>query len=243
MRLLLLLLALLLRTLASHGQTLQLSRQSGADTARLGEVARLGQHVQLPALPALAHSRHLRFFTAGSVLDCWQDQLGLYQGQLVRWVREVTPAKEPPTQREFILRQSLTTSTVQAIFAALDSSQLLRVPDEKAIKAWNRNILDGVAYTLEYRDAQTYQVATYSNPTSQGTLLEAQPVLRFIKQMDQLEQLQQLHQLFGRAIPYQCWTNGSGSVGCWVVSYAQQTAYKRDRQRYRRQQANHSPNR
>jgi hypothetical protein len=239
----LLLLLLLLRTMASHGQTLYLSRQSGTDTARLGEVARLGQHVQLPALPALAHSRHLRFFTAGSVLDCWQDQLGLYQGQLVRWVREVTPDKEPPTQREFILSQSLTTPTVQAIFAALDSCQLLRVPDQNAIKAWNRNILDGVTYTLEYRDAQTYQAATYSNPTSQGTLPEAQPVLQFIKQLDRLGQLQQLHHLFGRAIPYQCWTDGSGSVGCWVVSYAQQTAYKRDRQRYRRQQANHSPNR
>jgi hypothetical protein len=226
--------------LTGQGQTLQPSQQEGADTARLGEAVRLGQHVQLTALLTLAHPRHLRLFTAGSVLDCWQDQWGRYQGQLVQWVREVAPAKEPATQREFILTQSLAMPTVQALFAGLDSCQLLRVPDERAIRGWNRDILDGVAYALEYRDAQTHQVATYGNPASQGALPEAQVVLRFINQVDRLRQLQLLRQVFGRAIPYQCWTNGSGTVVCRVVSYAQQTAYKRDRQRYRRQQVNHS---
>ncbi|RZJ95406.1 MAG: hypothetical protein EOO60_00470 [Hymenobacter sp.] len=237
-RWLLFLLLLLAGTLDGQGQTLPPSRQAEADTARLGEVVRLGRHVQLTALPALAYPRHLRFFTAGSVLDCWQDQQGRYQGQFVQWVREVTPDKEAATQREFILTQSLTMPTVQALFAGLDSCQLLRVPDESAIRGWNRNILDGVAYTLEYRGEQTHQVANYSNPTSQGPLPEAQPVLRFLKQLDRLGQLRQV---FGRAIPYQCWTNGSGTVVCRVVSYAQQAAYKRDRQRYRRQQAKHSP--
>jgi hypothetical protein len=114
------------------------------------------------------------------VLDCWQAQPGGYHGQLVHWVREVVPEKEPPTQREFILTQPLAAATVQALFASLDSTQLLRVPDERAIRGWNRNILDGVAYTLEYRGAQTHQVATYGNPASQGALPEAQVVLRFI---------------------------------------------------------------
>jgi hypothetical protein len=231
-----LLLLLLFGALVGQGQTLRLSVPVGVDTAQLGEVTRLGQHVQLAPLPTLAHPRHLRFFTAGSVLDCWQAQPGGYQGQLVHWVREVVPEKEPPTQREFILTQPLAAATVQALFASLDSTQLLRVPDERAIRGWNRNILDGVAYTLEYRGAQTHQVATYGNPASQGALPEAQVVLRFIQQLDRLRQLQALHQVFGRAIPYQCWTNGSGSIGCWVVSYAQELAYKRDRQQYRRHQ-------
>jgi hypothetical protein len=175
-----LLLPFLFGTLSGQGQTLRLSVPAGVDTAQLGEVTRLGQHVQLAPLPTLAPPLPLRFFTAGSVLDCWQAQPGGYQGQLVHWVREVVPEKEPPTQREFILTQPLATATVQALFAALDSTQLLRVPDERAIRGWNRNILDGVAYTLEYRGAQTHQVATYGNPASQGALPEAQVVLRFI---------------------------------------------------------------
>lgn len=230
-------LLLLLGALTGQGQTLQPIGQAAVDTAQLGEVARLGQHVQLAALPTLAHPRHLRFFTAGSVLDCWQAQAGGYQGQLVQWVHEVVPAKEPATQREFILTQPLAAPTVQALFATLDSCQLLRVPDERAISGWNRNILDGIAYTLEYRDAQTHQVATYGNPASQGPLAEAQLVLRFVQRLDGLAQMQELRHIFQRAIPYQCWTTGSGSVVCWVVPAAKDMAYKRDRQRYRRHQA------
>jgi hypothetical protein len=47
---------LLFGALSGHCQTLSLSSLAAVDTAQLGEVARLGQHVQLPALPTLPDS-------------------------------------------------------------------------------------------------------------------------------------------------------------------------------------------
>jgi hypothetical protein len=46
-----LLLLLLFGALVGQGQTLRLSVPVGVDTAQLGEVTRLGQHVQLAPLP------------------------------------------------------------------------------------------------------------------------------------------------------------------------------------------------
>jgi hypothetical protein len=176
----------------------------------------------------------VRFFTAGRVVDFWQSQAGSYQGQVVQWAWEVVPAKEPATNREFVLTQWLAGTTVQALFAVLDSCQLLRVPDERAITGWKRDFLDGVSYTLEYQDVHTHQVATYGNPDAQGQLPEAQLVTHFIARLYAISQMRALHQLFRGAVPYESSTNGSGTIVVRVASYAQHIAYKRERQRYRR---------
>ena len=223
--------------LPGHCQSLPVSSVAGVDTTQLAEVARLGQHMQLPALPTLRDQRHVRVFTAGKVVDFWQAPAGSYQGLVVQWAREVVPDKEPATQREFVLTQLLAASTVQALFAVLDSCQLLRVPDERAIAGWKRDFLDGVSYTVEYQDAHIHQVALYGNPASQGPLPEAQLVTRFIERLYAISQLRTLTQVFVATIPYGGFTDGSGTMVLRVVPYAQQLAYKRDRQRYRRQQA------
>lgn len=231
---------LLLSALTGHCQLLSLPQPAPVHTAQLGEVARLGQLFQLPALPTLRDQRHLRFFRAGNVVDCWQTPAGNYQGQVVHWAREVVPSKEPGTGREFVLTQLLTAATVQALFTVLDSCQLLRVPDERAIPGWQRNILDGVSYTLEYQDAQTYQVATYGNPASQGQLPEAKQVTHFVERLYGLLHMAALNQLFTNAVPYEGFTDGSGISALRVTSYAQHLAYKRERQRYLRQQKQRS---
>lgn len=227
---------LLLRALPGHCQLLPLHQPAVMDTTQLGEVARLGQLFQLTALPTLRDQRHMRFFKAGSVVDFWQTPAGDYQGQVVHWVREVVPDKEPATKREFVLTQLLPAATVHALFTLLDSCQLLHVPDERAIPGWQRNFLDGVSYTLEYQDAQMHQVATYGNPASQGQLPEAKQVTHFIKRLYGLVHMPALNQLFIDAVPYEGFTDGSGRSTLHVTTYAQHQAYKRERQHYLRQQ-------
>jgi hypothetical protein len=206
---------------------------AGGDSVTLRYVGQVTQCLELPAFERLSQQRQLRLFTEGVVLDCWQTSTGAYQGQLVNWVQEVSPGGEEPTARHWLARQALAPPVVQAVFAVLDSCHVLTLPDEHAIAGWQPT-LDGVGYTVAYRDGTTYRVATYANPALQGALPEAQLVSRFVERLTSLCQVPAATQAFGRTIPYECYTSGGADIVCRVLSFPAQQAYKRDRRRYRR---------
>ena len=228
-----------LLAIEAHSQQVVIKTGSAPDAVALQLVQEAGQRLTLPVLPSLRHERHVRLFMGPQVLDVWQAPRGAYHAQLLNWVEKVGSKIDNSTPPLFIRSQPLTEPTARALFAVLDSCQLLSLPDDRAIPGW-QPMLDGEAYTLEYADSLTHRVATFGNPDAQHGVWQAHLVQQVVTRLQTLSQAPVHWQAFGRKIPYKCYSYNSGVVFCRPVNAAQQRASQRERRRARRQKAGSS---
>ncbi|UOG77628.1 hypothetical protein MTX78_25020 (plasmid) [Hymenobacter tibetensis] len=199
-----------------------------ADTTHVPDWLRTRQQLlSLPQLPIATHVAHFRLSAPGQVVEGWRTSDGSYSGQVLNWVQEVNPKNDALTNRIHRVLWALDSATVRGLFDSLQQLHLRALPDETAIVGW-KPILDGISYTLEYATTTTYAVKSYGNPASQGTLPEAQRVLSFVAQTVEAEATLAQRRAFEARIPYQCYTDGGGTITCRILTAADQRKYKRE---------------
>ncbi len=192
---------------------------------------RMEQALGLPALDTSCHHKYLRISIPGQIIDVRESAAGAVSGSIISWVSELAPGNETQTGRMFSVRQILTPDTATAISRLFWSGLMPDLPTDDSIKNWSHGF-DGATFIIEQSAGCEYALKSYWTPSAQDSLKEALIVQHFIDSAFAIANADYLLRLFGKTIPYECYTTGGMGVSCKILTDKQKRKYAAERRRY-----------
>jgi hypothetical protein len=190
--------------------------------------------IALPPVLSSTHNFLFRLDNGSRVLDCGRDSSGRIYAQLVLWAREIVPSNEAATDRIYREVIDLPDSVANSLLNWYQTSGIRLVPTQDSILNWTSG-LDGIEFLLEVLDHGRYYFRCWWTPTAFPNVPMAQVVQHFSDSAYVLAKTTQVNQ-FSSRVPFYSWANGPGGVITKVTSWPQYQQYRKERQRYRKQQ-------
>jgi hypothetical protein len=116
--------------------------------------------------------------------------------------------------RLYYKKNTLTDQSTEIIFELVIKYKINDIPTDEQIKGWDGGF-DGITYTIEYADYDSYSFKNYWTPTQyQDKLIEARQLVDFIDNLNNIEELKTLKKKFMSRQPFSSWYTfiGSGTI-------------------------------
>jgi hypothetical protein len=175
--------------------------------------------------------------TISYALDLYQSSDSLLQGVVTIYTEEnVDVSKEKPTYRVYYSRIRLTPDQVEKLNYHMQTSGIMKLPTDSLIKGWTKGF-DGVTYCLEYKNDELHTFKSFWSPQAQSTILEGELVQSFAEYVEVVIDLNTIQKEFVEQIPFESYSTGGPSIAIRILNKAQRHYYKKERDKYRKQQA------
>jgi hypothetical protein len=175
--------------------------------------------------------------TVSYALDLYQSSDSVLRGFLTIYTEEnVDLSKETPTNRVYQSRINLAPEQVDKLNYCMQTSGIMKLPTDSLIKGWVQGF-DGVTYCLEYKGDKLHSFKSFWSPQAQENILEGELVQSFAEYVAIVIDLNTIQKEFVKKIPFESYSTGGPSIAIRILTKAQQRNYKKDRDRYRKQQA------
>ncbi|MDV6166907.1 hypothetical protein R1T16_00615 [Flavobacterium sp. DG1-102-2] len=155
----------------------------------------------------------------------------VYYGSIVYNIYETNEFGDKETGKTFKMTFGLSPQQAKPVLELIQETKIDTIPTDKLIPAW-RPGFDGILYTLEHKESSVYSLKSYWTPLAQNNVSEAAEIENFIKKLSEILNLPDYLDKFRMQIPFQTYSDGSGSVISHFKTHKDSRTHQRKMKRY-----------
>ncbi len=153
-----------------------------------------------------------RFWNQGQVVEITKnnDSIAGVLTNYIYWSHRRNQ-KETFSERKFLDNQK-----VIAAYKIIQNSGILDLQSDNQIENWSHGY-DGITYTIEHSDENTYWFKNYWTPSAQDSIPEAVMVMDFVNDFSDTLDLVENYNEFKESLPHKgCYNSGGMAEACYV---------------------------